>query len=135
MLSFEFPWIFYALPLPVLAYWLLPKVQQQQAAVRVPFYQQLAGLEHQTNSNLQQRKLRVASLIVIWSCLVAAASGPNWIGDPISLPASGRDLLLAVDLSGSMKIEDMQVRGEQAPRIVAVKAVLNDFIERRKAIV
>ena len=132
MLSFEFPTIFYALPLPLLAYFLLPKVRQQQAAVRVPFFQQLSGMEQQTQSSLGRRKLRLTSLIIMWLSLVTAASGPNWIGDPISLPASGRDLLLAVDLSGSMKIDDMQVRGEQVPRVIAVKAVLNDFIERRK---
>lgn len=132
MLGFEFPWVIYTLPLPFLAYWLLPKFQQQQAAVRVPFYQQLNTLEQQASSHLQQQKLRISSLIIIWCSLVAAASGPHWIGDPISLPTSGRDLLLAVDLSGSMEIEDMQVGGKSVPRITAVKAVLNDFIERRK---
>ncbi len=132
MLSFEMPWVIYLLPLPLLAYWLIPKAKQQQAAVRVPFYSELSGLEQQTNSTISQRKLRLSSLALIWCGLIGAASGPTWIGDPISLPASGRDLLLAVDLSGSMKIEDMVVRGEQAPRIIAVKAVLNDFIQRRK---
>ncbi len=132
MLSFEFPWAIYCLPLPLLAYWLLPKAKQQQAAVRVPFYSELAALQHQASSTVQQRKLRLTSLIIIWLCLVFAAAGPTWMGDPISLPSSGRDLLLAVDLSGSMKIEDMQVRGEAAQRITAVKVVLNDFIQRRK---
>ena len=132
MLSFELPWIIYCLPLPLLAYWLLPKARQQQAAVRVPLYSELDGLQHNSDSAIGQRKLRTMSLALIWSCLVAAAAGPTWMGDPVSLPASGRDLLLAVDLSGSMKIEDMQVRGEAAARIVAVKVVLNDFIQRRR---
>lgn len=132
MLSFEFPWIIGLLPLPLLAYWLLPKAKQEQAAVRVPFYQQLSELGYQSSGSVARKKLRLASLITIWLCLLAAASGPNWTGDPISLPASGRDLLLAVDLSGSMKIEDMQVQDEQVSRIIAVKAVLDDFIQRRR---
>jgi Ca-activated chloride channel family protein len=132
MLNFELAWVFYCLPLPLLAFWLIPKAKQQQAAVRVPFYQELSGLEHQVSNSIRQRKLRLSSLVIIWVCLTTAASGPTWIGEPISLPSNGRDLLLAVDLSGSMKIEDMQVRGKQVQRITAVKAVLNDFIERRK---
>ncbi len=132
MLTFEFPWIIWLLPLPALAYWLLPKAKQEQAAVRVPFYQELSEIGDQTGGTAVRKKLRLTSLVIIWLCLLAAASGPNWIGDPITLPASGRDLLLAVDLSGSMKIEDMQVQDEQVSRIIAVKAVLNDFIQRRR---
>jgi Ca-activated chloride channel family protein len=132
MLQFELPWLFYLLPLPLLAYWLLPKARQQQAAVRVPFYKALTDLRQHSSLSLAQTKFRLASLVIIWSCLLTAATDPSWIGEPITLPASGRDLLLAVDLSGSMKIEDMVIKGEQAPRIIAVKAVLNDFIPRRR---
>jgi len=132
MLSFECPWVVYLLPLPMLAFWLLPIAKQQQTAVRVPFYRELSGLEQQKTSAIKQRKIRLVCLALIWSALVAAASGPTWIGDPVSLPTSGRDLLLAVDLSGSMKIEDMVVRNKQVSRLTAVKTVLNDFIQRRK---
>ncbi|MEE8059637.1 MAG: VWA domain-containing protein [Pseudomonadales bacterium] len=132
MLHFELPWIFYLLPLPLLAYWLLPQASQQQAAVRVPFYAELAKLQHNASSNVKQRILRLTSLVIIWGALIVTAADPRWIGDPITLPSSGRDLLLAVDLSGSMKIEDMEVSGDRASRIVAVKEVLNDFIQRRK---
>jgi Ca-activated chloride channel family protein len=132
MLNFEYPWIAYCLPLPILAYWLLPRAKRQQAAVRVPFYSELSDLQHPSGNRINQRNLKIASLAIVWLCLLLSAASPTWIGDPISLPASGRDLLLAVDLSGSMKIEDMVVRGEQASRIIAVKAVLDEFIERRK---
>ena len=48
------------------------------------------------------------SLWLIWLLLLLAAAGPPWIGEAIELPNSGRDLMLAVDISGSMQIEDMQ---------------------------
>jgi Ca-activated chloride channel family protein len=44
-----------------------------------------------------------------------------WIGDPIELPKSGRDLMLSVDISGSMRIEDMQLGQVVARRIDAVR--------------
>lgn len=124
--------MFYLLPLPILAYFLLPRANQQQAAVRVPFFNHLSALEHTASNPVTQRKFRLVSLVVIWLCLVLAAVGPNWIGDPVSLPSNGRDLLLAVDLSGSMKIKDMQLNGDAVTRIDAVKVVLDEFIERRK---
>lgn len=132
MLSFDMSWVLYLLPLPLLIYRLLPRAQQQQSAVRVPFYSELTQLQHSSTRSKQQRPVRALALAAIWLCLLCSAAGPNWIGEAISLPTSGRDLLLAVDLSGSMKIEDMDVRGELAPRINAVKVVLDDFIQRRK---
>jgi Ca-activated chloride channel family protein len=132
MLNFELFWIFYLLPLPILAYWLLPKAKQQQAAVRVPFFNQLNNMQHTPTHNLNQRRIKLSAVLLLWCSLIAAAAGPLWIGDPITLPTTGRDLLLAVDLSGSMLETDMVVNGEQIPRINAVKVVLNEFIERRK---
>ncbi len=131
MLSFELPWVFYLIPLPFAVYWLIPKAKQQQTAVLVPFYDELADLEYSASLSLQQRWLRRLSITLVWCCLIFSAAAPIWIGDPISLPSNGRDLLLAVDISGSMNREDMQAQGQQIPRIIAVKAVLNEFIEKR----
>ncbi len=57
---------------------------------------------------------------------------PQWLGDPIELPSKGRDLMLAVDLSGSMQIEDMVINGQTVNRFSLIQHVLSDFIERRK---
>ncbi|MBL4826388.1 MAG: VWA domain-containing protein [Spongiibacteraceae bacterium] len=132
MLTFELPWALILTPLPLLAYWLLPKTKQQQAALRVPFFDALADLPHQGSSTIKRSVIRLSTLTFIWLCLIASASGPTWIGESITLPSSGRDLLIAVDLSESMKMNDMILNGERAPRIIAVKAVLHSFIERRK---
>ena len=63
--------------------------------------------------------------------LVLAASRPQWLGEPIELPVSGRDLMLAVDLSGSMEVEDFQLNGRIVNRLVATQAVASEFIDRR----
>lgn len=132
MLEFELPWLFYLLPLPLLAYLVLPRVSQQQSAVRVPFYSELDDLSDGGKMVVRNKILRWLVSMLIWLCLLTAAAGPTWIGDEITLPSSGRDLLIAVDLSGSMQIEDMKINGAITNRLVAVKAVLSDFISRRK---
>lgn len=132
MLEFELPWIFYLLPLPLIAYWLLPQVKQQQSAVRVPFYTELDELSDGAKRVARGKVLRWFAVILTWLALLTAAAGPTWIGDEITLPSSGRDLLIAVDLSGSMQIEDMKINNKITNRLVAVKAVVSDFISRRK---
>jgi Ca-activated chloride channel family protein len=132
MLSFEWPWLFTLLPLPALIYWLAPRADQQQAAVRVPFFQEFAHSSAPQQPVAGRRTSRLLYLIIGWCLLVGAAASPVWIGDPVSLPSSGRDLMLAVDISGSMEREDMMLYDRPINRLVAVKNVLNDFIQRRQ---
>lgn len=131
MLGFDTPWALLLAPLPLLVYWLWPRAQQREAALRVPFYGELAEAGNTLPRHLRRRG-RVALLALLWLLLVAAACSPRWVGAPVNLPNSGRDLMLAVDLSGSMQIPDMKIQGQQVQRLDAVKAVVDDFIKRRK---
>jgi Ca-activated chloride channel family protein len=56
---------------------------------------------------------------------------PQWLGEFIEFPVSGRDLIIAVDLSGSMQEEDFVLKGQRVDRLTATKFVAGDFIERR----
>src|SRR5690606_3348879 len=67
-----------------------------------------------------------------WVSLLLAAARPTWTGEPITLPATGRDLLLAVDISDSMRISDMAVGNELYPRLAVVKQVVGDFVDKRQ---
>jgi Ca-activated chloride channel family protein len=131
MLGFDYPWAALLAPLPLLIYFLWPRAQQQQAALRVPFYAELAANETTIPRHVRNR-VRLLALLLWWLLLVAAACGPHWLGDAVSLPASGRDLMLAVDLSGSMQIEDMKIGNDQVQRIIAVKTVVDDFLQHRR---
>ncbi|MBT6579957.1 MAG: VWA domain-containing protein, partial [Cellvibrionales bacterium] len=70
-------------------------------------------------------------LVLCWFGLVVAAAQPQFIGDPVELPTTGRDLMLAVDISGSMEERDMLLNGKNVRRIDTVKHVLSDFTDRR----
>lgn len=134
MFQFAWPWVFALLPLPLAAYYLLPPLKREESALRVPFFEQVnalyqAGEGRRHNNSL----LRLLPLLLCWLLLVTAAARPQWVGDAVTLPASGRDLLLAVDISGSMETPDMVVEGQQIPRISVVKFVVTDFIDRRES--
>lgn len=132
MIDWHWPWAFYLLPLPLVFFWLLPKVKKQEAALRVPdisLWQTSAS-----HTSLQQAnnwpKLILPSLL--WLALLTALARPHIVGDVVELPTSGRDLMLAIDISGSMDIEDMQWQSRPVNRLFTVKKVLNDFVSQRQ---
>lgn len=130
MFEFAWPWVFLALLLPWLVRWALPRAKAADGtALRVPFYAELLALGGKTQAG--GVSMRTGALTIIYVLLCVAAARPQWVGEPIAPPQSGRDLMLAVDTSGSMSAEDMSLGGRRMDRLEAVKIVLGDFLERR----
>lgn len=130
MIHFEWPWLLAALPLPLLIRWLVPaKMPVEQAALKVPFLDDFSDAETRTVSQTKQWPLLLAA--IAWLLLVIACSRPQWLGEPIEQAVSGRDLMLAVDLSGSMEEQDFMINKRSVDRLTAAKGVASDFINRR----
>lgn len=132
MFELQWPWLLLLAPLPLFMRVVKPK-QRIEAALRVPFYQQTSQLEYQHHFQGSKRLGKVATLWAIWLSCVLAVANPQWVGEPTSMPTSGRDLLLAVDISGSMGTLDMAYRGQTINRLMSIKKVIGDFVQRRKA--
>jgi Ca-activated chloride channel family protein len=130
-LTLAWPLVLLALPLPLLAAWLLPQAPATAGtALRMPFFSALHAALGERHATPQRARLLLAA--AGWLLLVMAAARPQFIGEPLQLPVSGRDLLLAVDISGSMETPDMQLGRQVTDRLTAVKAVAGEFIERRE---
>ena len=126
MIHVAWPWLALLLPLPWLAYrWRRP-AEAGGATVFFPFAAHLAS--GPVSAAALSRYAR-AFLVLIWLLLVAAAMRPQWLGDPLAIPTTGRRLLLAIDVSGSMQTEDM---ANGASRLAVVQAVAGQFIDRRR---
>ncbi|KGJ87411.1 vWA domain-containing protein [Colwellia psychrerythraea] len=129
MISFAWPWLFALLPLPFVIYFLpAKKSANQQSALIMPT---LINVAHNSQSDQQKRKAPLIILSVCWLLLIIAISRPQWLGEAIDIPSEGREMMIAVDLSGSMEIEDMNLNGRNVNRLQMLKVVLGDFIERR----
>ena len=131
----EFLWwgFLLLLPLPLLLRKILTAADTaDDYALRTPYYQNWLQLYQHSTINTEKRLLRLLLLSLIWLFLILAIARPQYVGDPIELPATGRDLLLAVDISGSMEATDLKLQGQKVTRLDVVKSVLNDFIERRE---
>ncbi len=146
MLEFVWPWALLLLPLPLLVHRLMARAPRQDAALYVPFFNALTRLRSDSENLTSGRLLALTCCLLVWLLVVLAATRPQWLGEPVQLPSTGRDLMLAVDISGSMEAQDMTLPANaannmetrdmnavrrQASRIDVVKAVVGDFVERR----
>ncbi|MCO7544273.1 vWA domain-containing protein [Stutzerimonas nitrititolerans] len=132
MFELAWPWVFLLLPLPWLLRRLLPPADSGDAALKIAFLAELETLAgRRARAVLPGWRLQLPYLVV-WLLLLFAAARPEWLGEPLPVPSSGRDLLLAVDVSGSMDYPDMQWEGEEITRLTLVKHLLGDFISERR---
>ena len=136
MLTLAHPWLALLLPLPWLVRWLLPAHHERKAAVRVPFLQRLSslvGLKPGSGVAVARRPFsQWLMLSLAWLLVVVAITRPQWLGEPIIKELPMRDLLVAVDLSGSMEAQDFTDKdGNNVDRLTAVKQVLDEFFARR----
>lgn len=131
MITFEWPWIFFLLPLPLLVFYGIPAKKQVQSALYIPLLKERSVIGTFQNSNKTSLPAMLA-LALLWLLLLCAAAKPVKTGDIIELPSTGRDLLLAVDISGSMQLQDMTLNNREVDRLTLVKQVVSDFVAKRK---
>lgn len=130
MLGLDWWWMMLLLPIPLLARKILPATDNTDVALAVP----LLNRYRITESSIENSSNRMprSCIWLFWICLIVAASRPFWLGEPISRTATGRDLMLAVDISGSMSEVDMTINSQAASRIEVLKIVVEKFIDRRQ---
>ena len=132
MLTFLYGWLFLLAPLPLLVRWLVPPRVDEQLAIRVPFFPRLleAGGQRESHERI------IASIVGrggVWLFLLTALARPQWLEPPLTRSIPTRDLLLLVDLSGSMEQSDfLKTGGETVDRLSAAKDVLGDFLMKRE---
>ncbi len=127
MLSLATPLWLLALPLPLVFWWLAQQRQQKQAVQNMALYHPqaalLASLSQQTRHSLPWFWLLGCTLLFL------ALSRPQWLGDT---EHQGRNFMLAIDISSSMKAQDFFINGRAVNRLDTVKHVVNRFIEQRQ---
>ncbi len=132
MFEFAWPWMFLLLPLPLLVWYLIPPLAARHgSALRIPYLDDFSAVAADEIS-VSSSKLPLLLLLLGWLALVTATARPAWVGDPVEVSRSGRDLMLAIDLSGSMEEKDFQLRGRRVDRLTATKAVAGEFIKKRE---
>ncbi len=136
-LEFVHSVMFWLLPLPILVYWLIPAYKTRQVAAKVPFFDVLlaskAPKSEQSNNQLKPKWWQRAILLVSWVIMVTALAKPTILGEVQTRDLVGRDVMVLLDLSGSMAEQDfISQSGEKISRLQAAKKVLSNFGESRE---
>ncbi|KGJ97925.1 vWA domain-containing protein [Colwellia psychrerythraea] len=155
MIEFVYPWAFVLIILPLAVTLFAPAYKERKSSLKVPYFARLVdvtGEKPQSGAVLLNRNNLQRLLIAFsWLCIVTAIAKPEMIGAPINQEKSARDLMIAVDLSGSMSVEDFTLpkminevtsdgnnsntitdKKQHINRLVAVKQVLNNFVKGRE---
>jgi Ca-activated chloride channel family protein len=132
MFEFAWPWVIVLLPLPWLLRFVLPVADSGEAALKVSFLNELEGLAGRRARAHLPGWRRQLPFVTVWLLLLVAAARPQWLGEPLPVASSGRDLLVAVDVSGSMDYPDMIWQSDEVSRLTLVKQLLGDFLEQRQ---
>ena len=138
MITLAYPWLLLLLPLPWLVWRLAPPHREQVVAIRVPYFRSLvdaAGTRAETGSTIPHRgRLQMITVICVWVLVILALARPERLGEPVVIEKSARDIVLALDISGSMDDRDfIAPDGSPQQRLEAVKSVLKDFIAERES--
>ncbi|WP_299418905.1 VWA domain-containing protein [uncultured Shimia sp.] len=136
MFELSHPWVLLLLPLPLIWRRVVPPFRQRQDALRVPFFDQIAeaaGLTVRNGAAIVAHKRR--ALIgggLMWALLVLALAGPVRLGPPQEITMATRDVILAIDISGSMDTRDFPGEdGKPVQRLAAVQEVVEAFLADR----
>ena len=132
MIELIWPWAFAILALPLTAHVLLRPRTSAEAALHVPHVEAflLAGDNRQGAARTNSRMLMLIACLA-WLGLATALARPQWTGEATVLPTITRDLVLVIDISGSMGQDDMYVDGRRYTRLAVVKHAVRNFIEQR----
>lgn len=128
MFEFALPWVWVLVPLPWLARWFLPAAKKDSAALYLPQIRKIIP---------GQKSIKSFSVMpwllptLVWCLLLAACARPVWVGEPVSYADEAREVMIALDLSGSMEMDDMYLNGRRVTRLEAAHGILADFIRRR----
>lgn len=136
MLTLAHPWLLILLPAPLLIWRFFPPHREQVPAIRIPFFRRMTeetGIEASAGSGILEReRLQMGAAILIWCLLIVALARPERLGEPIVIETSARDIVIALDISGSMDERDFVAEdGTRMQRLEAVKTVLRQFIAER----
>lgn len=136
MLEFDQPLAFLMLPFPLLVYFLLPAHKERVSSVRFPYFRSIASAAGQQPTSgsvvISRSRLQFLAALLVWCLVVCALAQPVRVGDPIVQEKAARDVMMAIDISGSMdQVDFPSSDGDRAQRLDAVKRVVGDFISER----
>ena len=127
MFEFAWAWAWILFPLPMI-WWVVRPRAHKGTQFSFPNIQKRVPSNSESTSSRWRRHVLP---MLLWACLLSALAQPRWVGESIPVEQEAREILIAMDLSGSMQVDDMVMDGQRVTRLYAAHSILADFIRRR----
>ncbi len=136
MFAFLWPFVVCVLIGPWLVRrWLKPVQDRKRSdfrfAIYLPFFDRLNQISSAPVNVCKVSHSKIFPLLG-WLFLVLACMRPVWLGDPIPVQRPVRNIVLAMDVSGSMGETDFTIQGQPMTRLEMLKRISTDFIQQRR---
>ena len=132
MFKFVWPWSFLLLMIPWLLYRVFPQTKPQRSlSLKIPFFENVTKYQPSLASSLPHTNYFKWAYL-LWTLIIFALANPQWIGAPLLLRQQGHDIMLAIDISGSMEIPDLTWHHQPIDRLTVVKKLAKKFVTQRK---
>lgn len=128
MSNISFAWPYFAVLFLFIIFWFIKRSNKNNDQI----YSYLAIVVKNIKTTNLATKSNNLYLICIWILLVLSLMRPQLIGLKLTIPQEGKNLMLAIDISESMKIKDMKINNDILDRLEMVKKVVAEFINNRK---
>lgn len=137
MFMFYWPFFIFLLPLPFILRFLLPvKKETGRNALPELYFPGLKRLQMSFSESKLERtpsnRLFLSILFLLWLCLVLAVMRPQLVDQHTHVQHEGYDLMLAVDISGSMRALDFSTKEKIVSRLDVTKDVVGKFVNERQ---
>jgi Ca-activated chloride channel homolog len=137
MFHFNWPWFALLLPLPFLARWLASSKKQADpsglAEIYFPAIHRVkTAFPTHVSSKTKSKRFFYMALSVVWLLLVIALMQPERVDQFRHEQNKGYDLMLAVDISGSMQALDFSTSSKAISRLDVTKDVVGQFVLGRQ---
>lgn len=131
MFELAWPWVLIATPFPWIVWFWFPRSPLQlPAALKIPFFQAMVNIVEREKRHIA-KQAKITLLFLIWCLLIFALAGPRWVGEPQPLVREGYNIMLVLDISGSMDMSDMLLHGRPTTRLTVVKRTAEQFVKDR----
>ncbi len=136
MFEFTYPWVFVLIVLPFIINRLPLYYISKRSALRVSFKEDIDAVNRDkseisgiSNATMGQKIL----LVLLYLLILITLAKPQYIGKPLTQEISQREVLVSIDLSGSMQTKDFKdANGTLINRLDALKMVLGNFFKARQ---
>jgi len=136
MFSFAYPAMILMLLLPFAVRALMSPEKRENGIdapeVSFPYMERLEAAFSSQDNSPKDNRFYYSVLVLIWLFLTAALMQPQLVDRYTEVKNKGHDIMLAVDLSGSMHALDYTMDGQRVNRLDVIKSVVSQFISQRQ---